>query len=528
MGLNIEQQQLSKNLKEFIDGKEFGFYGVFGAGGVGKTYTVSSVIDNPKRFLFLGATNKVVSVLRNSLDNLGVDTLETKIVTIDRFLNFKIEKDHNNRTVISHRLPLMKDIPEVIVIDEISLINNDSFEMLKKLKYKRKFILLGDDRQIPPVSQDFVRNEEGFKVSKIFTEIDNHFTLTIQQRQKDGTGLFNIVKGFRENMHKRFSYEQMAIKKNNGVDVLHFMINDKGLKEIMYGANPIAVCFKNLTCLSFAWLIGSTKTNNKGYRVNELNVGDVVFFDGYYKHEDTIFYTSETVKIVEIEDFVEDSIDIGDIKPAFFNYKKIMVQKDDGSIAVVRKGNGYSETLHPVKYRVDRVIDGLKKEIEMYPNSKRRFVLRKKIAELNTEYSDLKNSFAVLKKPFSITSHKSQGSTYDDVIIPVYDYWSAVPQDAAQLLYVAMSRAKKRVIFVSKQSNFKDDNTRRQFSELERVGIASAQNFICAKCPIEILDSRDFDVDHILPIASGGKNTVDNLQALCKPCHREKTNTEKY
>lgn len=528
MSLNIEQQKVKSELDLFVNSNRTGFFGILGPAGTGKTFTVSRVVDNPKKFIFLGATNKVVSVLRKSLEDAGVDLQETKVITIDRFLNFKIEKDHNNRTIISHRLPPIKNIPDVIVIDEISLINNDSFEMLKKLKDKRKFVLIGDDRQIPPVTEDFVRNEEGFKVSKIFTELNYKNYLSIQQRQKEGTALFDLIKGFRDNMHIKFSYENMAIKKSNGVDILHYMINDKELRNILYNSNPIAVCFKNLTCLSFAWLIGSTKTNNKGYRVNELNVGDVVFFDGYYKHDDITFYTSETVKIIEIEDYIEDEVDVGDIKPAIFNYKKIMVQKDDGSFVVIRKGNGYQETLHPVKYRVDRVIDGLKKTIEFSQNIKQKWVLRKKIAELNTMYSDLKNSFASLKKPFSITSHKSQGSTYDDVIIPVYDYWSAMPQDAAQLLYVAMSRAKKRIIFVSKPSNFKDDNNRRPFTELERVGIASTQNFMCNLCSCEILDSRDFDIDHIKPIANGGKNTIDNLQALCKNCHKEKTQNEKY
>ena len=72
------------------------------------------------------------------------------------------------------------------------------------------------------------------------------------------------------------------------------------LKQIIKGQNPIAVCFKNLTCLSFNWLIGSTKSNNLGYKVNELNVGDVVFFDGFYSRANEKFYTSETVKILEI------------------------------------------------------------------------------------------------------------------------------------------------------------------------------------------------------------------------------------
>jgi exodeoxyribonuclease-5 len=531
--LNSEQIILAEKLKEFIKNKDFGFYGVLGAGGTGKTYTICSIIENPKDFIFLGATNKVVSVLKKGLEQNGIDLHNTKCQTIDSFLSFKMKKDHNNVTVISHRLPKIDTIPKVIVIDEISLINNNSFEMLMKLKDKRKFILIGDNRQIPPIELDgslgeYPRDIDGFKVSPIFNNLDWRYILTIQQRQISGSGLFDLVMNFREHMTKRFNYEKMAFSKCNGVDILCYDINSKELKNLIYGENPIAVCYKNLTALTFAWVIGSTKSNNKGYKVNELNVGDTVFFDSFYKYENDKFYTSELVKITEIESYIEESIDVGDIKPAYFNYKKLMVQREDGGFVILRSGNGYKETLYPVKYRFDRVINELKRKATESKNIKQKWVYLTQAAELNTKYNDFKTSFAKLKKPFAITAHKSQGSTFDDVIVPIYDFGSKIPHDAAQLLYVAMSRAKKRIIFVTRQSNFKDNSERYKFTELERYAIASSQEYQCNICLTEINDSRLFDIDHRKPLANCGTNSLDNLQALCKECHQEKTKKEKY
>ena len=35
----------------------------------------------------------------------------------------------------------------------------------------------------------------------------------------------------------------------------------------------------------------------------------------------------------------------------------------------------------------------------------------------------------------------------------------------------------------------------------------------------------DLEIDHIKPIAKGGKSTIDNLQTLCKRCNKEKGDT---
>lgn len=50
-----------------------------------------------------------------------------------------------------------------------------------------------------------------------------------------------------------------------------------------------------------------------------------------------------------------------------------------------------------------------------------------------------------------------------------------------------------------------------------------AQEYLCAECQCD-LDGVRVEYDHILPLALGGTNEIENFQALCAPCHREKTN----
>lgn len=57
-----------------------------------------------------------------------------------------------------------------------------------------------------------------------------------------------------------------------------------------------------------------------------------------------------------------------------------------------------------------------------------------------------------------------------------------------------------------------------------KVRVALSQKFQCKKCS-KPLDEH-FEVDHIIPVARGGGNNSENLQALCPGCHRCKTHVD--
>ena len=70
--LNSEQLELSNLLNDFLESNKNGYFGVYGAGGTGKTFTICQTIKNYKgKVIFLGATNKVTTVLKNGLENSG-------------------------------------------------------------------------------------------------------------------------------------------------------------------------------------------------------------------------------------------------------------------------------------------------------------------------------------------------------------------------------------------------------------------------------------------------------------------------
>jgi|TARA_Y100000992_G_scaffold302592_1_gene277566 hypothetical protein len=66
--------------------------------------------------------------------------------------------------------------------------------------------------------------------------------------------------------------------------------------------------------------------------------------------------------------------------------------------------------------------------------------------------------------------------------------------------------------------------TKRSVSETKKKFVASNQNWKCGKCSCQL--PAWFEVDHKIRLDKGGSNHIDNLVALCRSCHGEKTTME--
>lgn len=518
--LNIQQQEAKGLILKYIN-NPIGTFGLLGAGGTGKTYLITS-IENSDDFLFLAPTNKAVNVLRNSLRRNGI--LKPNVKTIDSYFKFKIIKDENNQSQYSYSTPKIEDIPDVIVVDEVSMLRNKHVDLLLNITEKKALILIGDDMQIPPVltdgeKEDEVRNDKGFRVSKAFTVMDKTYTLTVQNRQKESSDLFKLINAFRENMSKPINYKRMATIKANGQDIKFLYQHSQELNNIIKENDCVAVSFKNMTTDLFNYKIGMIKSNDPSYNFKKINEGDYVVFDKFYRNGDVTFYTSEKVKVNKIQ------MDIVSIEVPF--YEKPITHIQD--FAICENEIGFNKIVWLKN-------DELRKKVYQKVYNKRNSLIelmnlgdaqvKKDLIKLNTFYNDFLNGFAKLKKPYAITSHKSQGSTFDHVIIPLYDFYLINEKDRNQLFYVAMSRASKGIIFVEGWCNFNKSNRRILFHQEEKYLIAGTQNYKCKMCSNDLTDGK-FDIDHITRLEDNGTNEINNLQALCKSCHKQKTKIDK-
>jgi 5-methylcytosine-specific restriction endonuclease McrA len=103
-------------------------------------------------------------------------------------------------------------------------------------------------------------------------------------------------------------------------------------------------------------------------------------------------------------------------------------------------------------------------------------------------------------------------------------YINVVPIDRSTkdlinpLLSGGKDAASQRIETSGKHSN------KRSVSETKKKYVASHQNWKCQKCRQQL--TAWFEVDHVKRLDQGGTNDINNLVALCRNCHGEKTSME--
>ncbi len=63
---------------------------------------------------------------------------------------------------------------------------------------------------------------------------------------------------------------------------------------------------------------------------------------------------------------------------------------------------------------------------------------------------------------------------------------------------------------------------RNEFSRKVRAAVFARADGKCETCGAK-LKVGEGEIDHILPCALGGDNSIENAELKCKACHREKT-----
>lgn len=381
-----------------------------GCAGVGKTYLLGNLVEylreKTKNKIYCTApTNKAVSVLQSKIKPDGKVSLLTlhKALQIRQVIN-ETTGEVSYKPSYDREKPPLRGV-DYLIVDEASMVSAELLGYLEELATKSKttVIFSGDYRQLNPV------NEQD---SIVFQLTYPEFELTEIVRQKEGNPIIELSRNL-ENIANATSNENVSEEEgyyfsNNGKELLDKLVKSNGSNECKY----------------LAW------TNQEVVRINELvrrtiygspakiELGETIVFDEPYG--DGKYYTNEELKVEELKVDELSILTPDEHREVFTCY---FINSD---VRIIHEDSEY-------RYEVVR---------------KR---LRQKAKENKIswcEYYGFTGLFAKFKYNHAITVHKSQGSTYENVIVNLRDIFkNANTEERTRLLYTAITRASKLLIF---------------------------------------------------------------------------------
>ena len=441
--LSEEQQHALEVIHNFIDGSEPCFT-LKGFAGSGKTtllkYLIGDLAAEGIPYCLCAPTHKAALVMQRATKQ-KTQTLHSLLALSPNLDIFNLDLANLLFKVSEGKM----SIPSkgVVIIDESSMITNDLFDLLLKKCSEResKCLFIGDPAQLDPVKHK--------ETSKAMMS-PNQFTLTRIFRQDEDSGLLPVLGKLRESEMKSLP----TIKTPKGQ-----ILSTHDTAQFVYAAEKFYAKAMHNEDVLFTKILAYTNA-----RVNLYNevIHQKITREEYTEGEFITAYenvNSQSVSIFNSMDYIIRKVTPCDIDiPMFksvFGYKLELLDSLTDEIEVV---NVLSRTLP------DELFTDLAESIED---------VRQKAIKANSNYraSYWKNYYSMLDAfvtpkalilqdgriarnktldyGYAITVHKSQGSTYNSILID----WKNInlckeANIRRQLEYVALSRTKTSAIIL--------------------------------------------------------------------------------
>lgn len=376
------------------------FYnGVFiltGGPGTGKTTTLNAIIELFER----RDANIMLAAPTGRAAKRMTELTGREAKTIHRMLEVEWTSDSKHNFIRNERNPLECD---VLILDEASMVDSLLFEsLLRALKMSCRIIIVGDTDQLPSVSAGNILNDmissEMFAstcLEKVFRQASQSVIVT------NAHAIINETEIDFSNNGKDF----FIMRRNYGIDVCDTVLelcNERLTKT--YNFDSIKDI--QVLCPSRKLDTGTHNLNNllqSTLNPHKNNTPQLSYKGVYFRVGD---------KVMQIKN----------------NYD-LTWQRDNGEMGcgVFNGDVGYISNID--------IRGGI----------------------LNVRYDDrvatyFIDSLSEIELAYAITVHKSQGSEFDCVILPLLDVPS--PLKYRNLLYTAVTRAKKMLIIIGSEQTF--------------------------------------------------------------------------
>ena len=461
--LNSDQKTAFEDLRDFIcDKGDDSVYVLKGWAGTGKTYCVSVLVryvlevihpaHNWYRIGVTGPTNKSVRVIKKTS---GLRNPRVTFQTIHKLLGLteRITKEGVQEFVNQGEFqPKIKTV-KLLIIDEVSMLNDDLFHEVLKYRDKIKIICMGDPAQIPPVGRpDCIPFREelaaGYRIK----------TLDLKQimRQKKDNAIIESSVAIRSELGRSKNPVEPVTKlneKGEGIEFLNLNIPEtrKGFSEILRRYFVTEEFKKDSEYAKIiAWRNKTVATMNDVIR--KVIYGDEALGSKILVGEKLIannpIIQNESIILNTNDEFSVDSFTISSDDLRY----KVSDHPDADPFPITLK---YYETT--VSY-LDDEDETIRVNIQiLHEDSEEDFKKLANILKLRAiekrgkdkswlVYYNFLRKYADVNYGYCITAHKSQGSTYNTTFVLEDDIdmnWEIVERN--RIKYTAYTRSSRKL-----------------------------------------------------------------------------------
>ncbi|MEN8906175.1 MAG: ATP-dependent RecD-like DNA helicase [Clostridiales bacterium] len=399
---------------------------ITGGPGTGKTTIVRFIID----ILEENGLNIILTAPTGRASKKLTESSGREAKTIHRLLEANINENDKRRFFLKgEKDPIETD---VIIVDEVSMVDIRLMcSLLKAVKIGTKVIFVGDIDQLPSVGpgnvlKDIINSSliKTIKLKKVFRQAKESMIIVNAHRINKGEFPHLNVEG------KDFFFIEKSNSKNiteTVSDLCHRRLPNK------YKYDP----FKDIQVLS------------------PMRKGETGIINLNIKLQDRM----------NPDDGIKESLKVWD---SYFRIgDRVMQIKNNYNVKWYKKDN-ITETGSGVFNGDTGIIESIDKRY------KKVLVLFDDLRYVEYDYTN----FEEIEKSYAITIHKSQGSEYPVIIIPLYSGPNILM--TRNLLYTAITRAKDLVVIVGKktvlESMIKNEIEIKRFSSLREKIVSVYEN----------------------------------------------------
>lgn len=461
---NKEQQSAIVNAVSFLktNTDTTQYYVIEGKAGTGKTTIAKEILKEfeDEQIYVAAVSHKAKGVIKSSF---GDDTRGKKFFSIAGLLGMKGINDNDTQTTkfqVGLKVPLLDNPPALLVIDEASMITEDVLKKIidinSSLSRPFQMLFLGDIGQIQPIrdeQSEFYRTHKDLlnKKSDIFNSKHKSKLIT-RVRQGEANPILPYADYFWENSQKEnpeLNPTQHIVRNNQITDkgsLLFSNSESEVLNSVIKAVkNAVEKGLTNHVKIVTYHVNEKTELNQKIHealfgKYSDYSKGDMLILNSPYDLPD-VNATMENSSEIQIKSIQDTDVDEFGVHTLYL---------ETNGTAYTRTGNEQKGCVIQVVSRNDIGLYNQKlQELASYAKRQTNRALKK---QAWSDFWEYKGRYADVDFGYAITAHKSQGSTYDIVVVDEKDIMGTTAtsnQEKSELIYTALTRPRKTAIVIS-------------------------------------------------------------------------------